>query len=119
MSNWLDSVQAGRYSDSTSLPLEETQKTQNTQDQEGLIRLIRFIPGAEEKNTDFNAVQNFVALVRATGVCNHQLVIDDNIILAELDADDLKELGEINRHNKQVWAELLAHRLCSMRLDQG
>jgi hypothetical protein len=27
-------------------------------------------------------------------------------------ADDLAELETLDRHNKQTWAELLAHRLC-------
>ena len=72
MSSWLDSVQAGKYSDSTSLPQEETQNTQNTQDQDRLIRFIRFIPGVEAKNTDFKVVGNFVDLVRATSACDHQ-----------------------------------------------
>ncbi len=114
MSSWLDFVQAGKYS---GLPLEETQNTQTTQDQDRLIRFIRFIPGVEAKNTDFIAVGNFVDLVRATSACDHQRVIDADIILAELDADDLKELGDIDRHNKQVWSGLLAHRLCKSQHD--
>jgi hypothetical protein len=32
-----------------------------------------------------------------------------------LDADDLAELETLDRHNKQTWAELLAHRLCKER----
>jgi hypothetical protein len=117
MSSWLDSVQAGKYSDSTSLPPEETQNTQNTQDQNKLIGFIRFIPGVEAKNTDFNAVGNFVDLVRATSACDHQRVIDADIILAELDADDIACLPTLDRHDKQVWSGLLAHRLCKSQHD--
>ena len=113
MNSWLDSVLAGKYSDSAHLPLEETQNTQNTPDQRRLIRFIRFIPGVEEKNTDFNAVRNFVDLVRANCACDHQRVIDDGIILAELDADDIACLLTLDRHNKRIWAEMLADRLCN------
>lgn len=116
MNRWLDSVQAGKYS---GLPLEETQKTQTTPDQRRFIRFIRFIPGVEAKNTDFIAVGNFVDLVRATSACDHQRVIDADIILAELDADDLKELDTMDRHDKQVWAGLLAHRLCNDLPDRS
>ncbi len=103
MSSWLDSVQAGKYSDSTSLPQEETQNTQNTQDQDRLIRFIRFIPWVEANNTDFTVVWNFVDLVRATTACDHQRFIDADIILSALYADHIKYLDVIVRNDTPFW----------------
>ena len=34
----------------------------------------------------------------------------------KLGADDIVSLKRLDRHNKQVWAELLAHRLVRERL---
>ena len=57
---------------------------------------------------------NFARLVRDYGL-HHGLVLEDEEILAELDADDLKCLQTSETREKQVWAELLAYRLCKER----
>jgi len=44
--------------------------------------------------------------------------VDDITLLAELDAKDLECLESLDRYNKQIWAELLAHRLCKAQLNK-
>ena len=61
--------------------------------------------------TGINTYLIFFVLVRITGACEHQVLLEDEAILAELNADDLKELSLLDRYNKQIWAQLLAHRL--------
>ena len=70
---------------------------------------------SESKHTDSAGVAgNFARLVRDFGL-SHGLVLDDAVILAELDADDLNVLQYAETREKQVWAELLAYRLCKVR----
>jgi hypothetical protein len=70
-------------------------------------------------SVDRQLVDDFLRLVRVTGVCEHGLLIDDELILAELSADDLAELAELKRPDKQSWAQMLAYRLCMQRLRSG
>lgn len=71
------------------------------------------------KSPDSRVIADFLLLVRATGVCDYQLLIEDELILAELDADDLRELQTSDRQERRNWAHLLAHRLCMERLEKG
>ena len=65
------------------------------------------------------ATTDFLRLVRIIGVCERGLLIDDEFILAELDADDLRELVEADRITRQTKAQVLAHKLCDERLRRG
>lgn len=61
-------------------------------------------------------LQAFIDLVRITGICEHGLLLHRDDIAAQLDAADIAELFKTDRRDRQVWAELLAHRLCMKRL---
>ena len=52
----------------------------------------------------------FVRLVRAFGT-DHGLLLDDDVILAELDEADQAELITTNIGDRQSWAQMLAYRL--------
>jgi hypothetical protein len=69
------------------------------------------------KSTDRTAkttAGDFCQLVQHYGI-DRQFLLTIEEIMAGLDADDLTELETLDRHNKQTWAELLAHRLCKGR----
>ena len=55
-------------------------------------------------------ISNFCQLVRHYGA-DHQFLLSYEEIMAGLDADDIASLMRLDRHEKRVWAELLAHRL--------
>ncbi len=70
------------------------------------------------KQTDNPAQQaanKFVRLVNSFAVCRGFL-LDRKQILAELDAKDLVCLMTTPKAERQVWAELLAYRLCNERV---
>ena len=62
------------------------------------------------------AANRFVRLVNSFAVCRGFL-LDRKQILAELDAKDLDYLLTTPKEERQVWAELLADRLCRERLE--
>jgi hypothetical protein len=55
-------------------------------------------------------VSNFCQLVRHYGA-DHQRLLSYEEIMVELDADDIACLQHLDRHDKQIWAQLLADRL--------
>ena len=70
-----------------------------------------------EKSTDRTAkttAGDFCQLVQHYGI-DRQFLLTIEEIMAGLDANDLVELETLDRHNKQSWAEMLAHRLCKDR----
>ncbi len=60
-------------------------------------------------------ISNFSQLVRHYGA-DHQCLLSYEEIMAGLNADDIACLMHLERSEKQVWAELLAHRLVRERL---
>jgi hypothetical protein len=64
--------------------------------------------------TDNATAGDFCQLVQHYGI-DRQFLLTIEEIMAGLDADDLAELETLDRHNKQSWAEMLAHRLCKGR----
>jgi hypothetical protein len=99
MTGWRDKFKEGKYRQCT----ENTPKSRNSILRDGTEKAL---------NTPNNRVTaDFLRLVRITGICEHQLLLGDEAILAALDADDFKELQNLDRYNKQIWAQLLAHRL--------
>lgn len=85
MSKWIEKQQSGAYAQSTLKSLKRSEKP--------------------------SAVSQFLRSVRNIGVFDHGLLFDDEVIRAELDADDLRELEQISQHERSTWAQLLAHRL--------
>ena len=61
-------------------------------------------------------LRNFCRSVRTVGVHGYDIVLDDDVIQAELSADDIEFLHHCNREDRQAWAELLAFRLADQRL---
>jgi hypothetical protein len=55
-------------------------------------------------------LRNFCQLVRHHAA-DRQCLLSYEEILAGLDDDDMEDLLNLDRQEKQVWAELLAHRL--------
>ena len=74
---------------------------------------------AKSPTESSRATADFLRLVRIIGVCERGLLIDDEIILAELGADDLRELVKADRINRQTKAQVLAHKLCDERFRRG
>ena len=59
-------------------------------------------------------LRKFCDLVRAFGT-KYQVLLDDPVIVRELDVADMACLRSLDTYNKQIWAELLAYRLCNGR----
>ena len=57
-----------------------------------------------------DSIFHFCRLVRHMGT-SFGVVLDDELILAELNARDIEYLQQIDTAEKQVWAELLSYRL--------
>ena len=68
------------------------------------------IPISRTDITARTPISKFCQLVRHYGT-DHQRLLSYEEIMVELDADDIAFLQHLERHNKQVWAQLLAHRL--------
>ncbi len=116
MSGWLDTVRGGKYVSITPPPPQLTQKTQKTDENGRFIRLIGFIPGVDEQELEFNAVRDFLALVRITGACECQILLKDEAILAAVSAKELAQLPTMNKTQRQQQASQLAHSLVEARL---
>jgi len=72
--------------------------------------------GAFSEITPDDALQAFIALVRATAACNHQILLHPEEIHRELDTGDVAALIQADRLDRQAWAALLAHRLTRSRI---
>ena len=59
-------------------------------------------------------IANFCQLVRHYGA-DRQCLLSYEEIMTGLDDDDIACLETLDRHDKQVWTELLANRLTSQR----
>ena len=94
MSTWREKLSAGKYAGGTA-------------------------KSAKSPPEDSRATRDFLRLVRVTGACEHQLLLEDDVILAELSAADLAELSELDRSERLAWAQALTHRLCKRRLKHG
>jgi hypothetical protein len=70
--------------------------------------------GKSTARTAKTTAGDFCQLVQHYGI-DRQFLLTIEEIMAGLDADDLAELETLDRHNKQTWAEMLAHRLCKGR----
>jgi len=70
--------------------------------------------GHSTDKTDKTPVRNFCQLVRHYGA-DRSCLLSYEEIMAELDADDIACLPTLDRHDKQVWAEMLADRLTRIR----
>lgn len=116
MSRWSQAAVSGKYS---RTPLEKTLKTEKTSMDRELIGLFRFFSAEERKKTNWQAVRNFIDLVVATAVFDYQVLIDDERIIAELDAADLQRLPGLTREERQAWAQQLAQLLGERRLQEG
>ena len=57
----------------------------------------------------------FARLVQAYGT-SRGFLFELDTIAAELDEDDVKDLEHLERHHKQSWATMLAHRMAEERL---
>ena len=104
MTGWRDKFREGKYRECT----ENTPKRPN--------RVLQACTEKAPNASSSRVTADFLQLVRIFGVCENQLLLEDEVILAALDADDLKELSHLDRHDKQVWAQLLAHRLTRSRI---
>jgi hypothetical protein len=104
VTGWRDKFKEGKYRECT----ENTPKRPNSVQQACTEKA----PNTEHVQSNRNQhLFDFLRLVRITGACEHQVLLEDEAILAALDADDLTELSQLDLHDKQIWAQLLAHRL--------
>ena len=100
MGRWLDQVYEGKR-ESYGLAGDKTAKTPAK------------VENRSQSNKSPNSVvPNFCRLVRSFGI-SHGIILHDKLILAELDAGDIKDLKSITKQEKQQWAELLAYRLAN------
>lgn len=109
MGKWLSQLRSD-YSESLGPPTAKTAKTTLDDCEKNPVLL-----GQGTAKTAKTPVSNFCQLVRHYGA-DHQCLLSYEEIMAGLDADDIASLMCLDRHNKQVWAELLAHRLVRERL---
>jgi hypothetical protein len=65
------------------------------------------------------AVRNFIDLVRITAACDHHVLLHRRDIERQIEADDITELLQSDRVDRQAWAELLAARLARARIGPG
>lgn len=61
-------------------------------------------------------LRDFVRLVIAYGT-SHGLLLDADVVAAELDEIDRQELMTTELEDRQAWAQLLAYRLTRARID--
>ncbi len=66
--------------------------------------------GQGTAKTSKTPIRIFCQLVRHFGA-DHQILLSYEEIIAGLDADDIACLPNLDRREKQVWAEMLAYRL--------
>jgi hypothetical protein len=101
MGRWLTGLES-KYSDSLGQGTAKTAKT--------TVRGGHKFPDHLKKVTDKTPVSRFCQLVRHYGA-DRQRLLSYEEIMVELDADDLKELEQTDRRDRQIWAEMLADRL--------
>lgn len=63
-------------------------------------------------------LRNFCNQVQQFSFCNHNMSINDQATKNELDEIDLAYLRVAPLHERTVWAELLAYRLCKELLGE-
>ena len=101
--------------DHESPPLSVVSVTQINETGKNLENInISDTPISPTDNTARTPISKFCQLVRHFGA-DHQRLLSYEEIMVELDADDIASLQHLDRHNKQVWAQLLAHRLTRSR----
>ncbi len=110
MGKWLSQLRSN-YSESLGQGTTKTVKTTLDDSEKNPVLL-----GQGTAKTTKTSTSNFCQLVRHYGA-DHQCLLSYEEIMAGLDADDIVCLMTLDRHNKQVWAELLAHRLVRERLQ--
>jgi hypothetical protein len=94
-------IEGGRLAVTASLRLMSTQAIEQLRScRDGLVKEVN--------------LRNFCQLVQHYGA-DRQRLLSYEEILAGLDDDDVEDLLNLNSHDKQVWAELLAYRLTSRR----
>ncbi len=110
MGKWLSQLRSN-YPETLGPPTAKTAKTTLDDDEKNSVLLEQ-----GTAKTVKTPVSNFCQFVRHFGA-DHQCLLSYEEIMAGLDADDIVCLMTLDRHNKQVWAELLAHRLVRERLQ--
>ncbi len=109
MGKWLSQLRS-IYPESLGPPTAKTAKTTLGDGEKNPVLL-----GQGTAKTAKTSTSNFCQLVRHYGA-DHQCLLSYEEIMAGLDADDIACLMHLERSEKQVWAELLAHRLVRERL---
>ena len=109
MGKWLSQLRSD-YSESLGQGTTNTAKTTLDDDEKNSVLLEQ-----GTAKTAKSSISNFCQIVRHYGA-DHQCLLSYEEIMAGLDADDIACLMHLERSEKQVWAELLAHRLVRERL---